>query len=185
MTRLMRLKFLGLSNYKLRKESSEPTAWIAWTERTLSRVCWEETFCCHSFTAYSRVTKAAIIQRPNGDPFEDLPRELEDTFREFWTDNANRISMLYSGTGALKVDFTRYGKRSKAGEIEDGKRAVSRYFINNFYDVYNQNALDLVLGKIKHHELNGIARHSPTSTLGVALAVLFVHPDVRWTLLYL
>ncbi len=80
--------------------------------------------------------------------------------------------MLYSGTGALKVDFTRTGKRSKAGEIEDGKRAVSRYFINNFYDTYNQNALDLVLGKIKHHELNGIVRHSPTHTLGVALAVL-------------
>ena len=118
------------------------------------------------------LTQAGVIPRPNRDPFEELPRELEETFREFWTDNANKISLLYSGTGALKVDFTRTGKRTSAGEIEDGKRAVSRYFINNFYDVYNQNALDLVLGKIKHNDLNTIARHSPTSTLGIAFAVL-------------
>ena len=129
------------------------------------------------------MTQAGIIQRPNGDPFEELPRELEDTFREFWTDNANRLSVLYSGTGALKVDFTRYGKRSRAGELEDGKRAVSRYFINNFYDTYNQNALDLVLGKIKPHELNTIARHSPTHTLGVAMAVPYFDLDAGGSLL--
>ena len=92
--------------------------------------------------------------------------------------------MLYAGTGALKVDFTRNGKRSKAGEIEDGKRSVSRYFINNFYDSYNQNALDMVLGKIKHHELNAIARHSPTHTLGVALGVYHIYLDASWSLLH-
>lgn len=81
------------------------------------------------------------------------------------------------------MDFTRYGKRSRAGELEDGKRAVSRYFINNFYDTYNQNALDLVLGKIKPHELNTIARHSPTHTLGIAMAVPFFDLDVGWPLL--
>lgn len=78
-----------------------------------------------------------MIQRPNGDPFEHLPEPLEECFREFWTENANRISILYSGTGALKVDFTRTGKRSHAGSLDDGKKAVSRYFINNFYDTYN------------------------------------------------
>ena len=114
-------------------------------------------------------------ERTSLEGFEELPRELEETFREFWTDNANRISLLYSGTGALKVDFTRTGKRSRAGEIEDGKRAVSRYFINNFYDVYNQNALDLVLGKIKHNDLNDIAKHSPTYTLGIAFAVEYLY----------
>ena len=91
--------------------------------------------------------------------------------------------MLYAGTGALKVDFTQNGKRSKAGEIEDGKRAISRYFINNFYDSYNQNALDLVLGKIKHQELNAIARHSPTNTLGVALGVHHIYLDARCSFL--
>lgn len=81
------------------------------------------------------------------------------------------------------MDFTRYGKRSRAGELEDGKRAVSRYFINNFYDTYNQNALDLVLGKIKPHELNGIARHSPTHTLGVAMAVPYFDQDAGRSIL--
>lgn len=49
---------------------------------------------------------------------------------------------------------------------------MTRYFINNFYDVYNQNALDLVLGKITHNELKDIPRHNPTQTLGVGFAVI-------------
>ena len=114
------------------------------------------------------------MQRPNGDPFEELPQSLEENFRDLWTDNANRISMLYSGTGALKVDFTKTGKRSHAGAIDDGKKAVTRYFINNFYDTYNQNALDLVLGKAKFTDLNGIAKHSPSTTLAYAFAVCLV-----------
>lgn len=126
-----------------------------------------------------------MIQRPNGDPFEELPKDLEDAFREFWTDNANRLSLLYSGTGALKVDFTRTGKRTYAGELEDGRRAVTRYFINNFYDTYNQNALDLVLGKIKHQQLDGIARQNPTVTLGIALAVDWIELDVGGAILLL
>lgn len=79
--------------------------------------------------------------------------------------------MLYSGTGALKVDFTRTGTRTQKGALEDGQKAVTRYFINNFYDTYNQNSLDLILGKIKFHELNSISKQNPTSTLGVAFAV--------------
>lgn len=103
-------------------------------------------------------------QKPNGDPFEALPKELEETFREMWTNNADRLSLLYSGTGALKTDFTRTGKRTYMGALEDGKRAVIRYFINNFYDTYNQNALDLLLGKIKAAEIHAIGAESHSAT---------------------
>ena len=33
-------------------------------------------------------------------------------YKGIWADNADRMSLLYSGTGALKTDYTRTGKRS-------------------------------------------------------------------------
>jgi len=33
---------------------------------------------------------------------------MEEIFRKNWTFNADAISLLYTGTGALKTDFTRY-----------------------------------------------------------------------------
>ena len=59
------------------------------------------------------------------------------------------MSILYTGTPALKTDFTRTGKRSINGAINDGKNSVIRYFLNNFYDYDKQNALDATLGKLK------------------------------------
>lgn len=92
--------------------------------------------------------QANLYQKPNGNPFEELPGDLEETFRDFWTKNADRMSILYSGTGALKTDFTRTGKRSFPGKLEDGRRALLRYVLNNFCDTYNQNSLDFLLGKV-------------------------------------
>ena len=51
-----------------------------------------------------------------------------------WTDHANEISLAYSGTGALKTDFTRTGKRTKMGLLDDGYKSVMRYLKNNFFD---------------------------------------------------
>ena len=59
------------------------------------------------------------------------------------------MSIFYTGTGALKTDFTKTGKRTIFGAINDGKNAVQRYVLNNFYDAYTQNALDFFLGKIQ------------------------------------
>lgn len=50
---------------------------------------------------------------PTGDPFQKFPEKLEETFRAVWTRNADVMSILYSGTGALKTDFTRTGRRTK------------------------------------------------------------------------
>lgn len=49
---------------------------------------------------------------------------MEETFREAWTDNANKISILYTGTPALKTDFTRTGKRTTRGALDDGVNAI-------------------------------------------------------------
>ena len=64
-----------------------------------------------------------------------------------WGNNADAISILYAGTGALKTDFTRTGKRTKKGLVMDGWKSCVRYVLNNFYDGYRQHALDLLLRK--------------------------------------
>ena len=59
-----------------------------------------------------------------GQPFEKFPQALELVFRESWADNADRMSILYTGTKALKTDFTRTGKRTMKGSIDDGVNAI-------------------------------------------------------------
>ncbi|CUS11785.1 unnamed protein product [Tuber aestivum] len=65
---------------------------------------------------------------------------------ETWADNADVVSRAYSGTGALKTDFTRTGVRTKAGAIADLSNSITRYFRNNFSDGPRQDAYDLFLG---------------------------------------
>lgn len=48
----------------------------------------------------------------------------------------------------MKTDFTRTGKRTKKGAIDDGVNAVTRYYINNYCDGYNHDCLDFALGKL-------------------------------------
>lgn len=51
-----------------------------------------------------------------------------------WADHADFISVAYSGTGALKNDFTRTGKRTLVGYLRDGVNGATRYIKNNYYD---------------------------------------------------
>jgi phosphatidylinositol 4-phosphatase len=71
---------------------------------------------------------------------------FEIVFKHTWADNADYVSRMYAGTGALKTDFTRTGKRTLAGAIQDGINSVTRYYLNNFADGVRQDAYDLVVG---------------------------------------
>ncbi|KAF4317462.1 hypothetical protein BBO99_00005341 [Phytophthora kernoviae] len=73
--------------------------------------------------------------------------EFERTFKRVWGNNADAISLFYAGTGALKTDFTRTGKRTKKGALQDGYNSCMRYIMNNFMDGYRQDVLDLLLGR--------------------------------------
>lgn len=103
---------------------------------------------------WKALSDSEIIQMPSQlGPFEKFqPEDLEKKFREVWSRNADVISVLYTGTNAMKTDFTRTGKRTKKGALMDGKYAITRYVKNNFYDGYNQNCIDLVTGKYKPKE---------------------------------
>ncbi|CAG5026521.1 unnamed protein product [Parnassius apollo] len=72
---------------------------------------------------------------------------LDALFNTVWADHADMISVQYSGTGALKTDFTRTGKRTRLGAIRDGINSLTRYYKNNFSDGFRQDSIDLLLGK--------------------------------------
>lgn len=75
-----------------------------------------------------------------------------------WADNADYCAKQYTGTGALKTDYTRYscidntsmvclfyigvryrtGKRTLLGALKDGFNSAIRYYYNNFQDGYRQ-----------------------------------------------
>lgn len=72
---------------------------------------------------------------------DDYP-EFMSIFRNVWADHADTISNAYAGSGALKTDYTRTGKRTKEGLLQDGYNSVLRYIKNNYFDGDRQVSLD-------------------------------------------
>ncbi|EAL71679.1 hypothetical protein DDB_G0271630 [Dictyostelium discoideum AX4] len=66
--------------------------------------------------------------------------QFEYVFKNIWADHGDAISTQYSGTGALKNDFTRTGKRNFQGVLRDGENSVKRYYLNNFKDGFRQDS---------------------------------------------
>ena len=71
---------------------------------------------------------------------------FESIFKSVWAQNADYLSIQYSGTGALKTDFTRTGKRTSLGMLQDGINSLMRYYKNNFTDGFRQDAFDIFHG---------------------------------------
>ena len=51
-----------------------------------------------------------------------------------WANHADALSVAYSGTPALKTDYTRTGKRTLRGNLADGWHSLKRYALANFAD---------------------------------------------------
>mmetsp|Transcript_8036 Transcript_8036/g.13364 ORF Transcript_8036/g.13364 Transcript_8036/m.13364 type:complete len:640 (-) Transcript_8036:1088-3007(-) len=86
----------------------------------------------------------------NGKGLLETPwKNFEKMFKHVWANNANAMSQLYAGTGALKVDFTRTGKRTITGMFNDGVNSCMRYYINNLTDGVKQDSIDLLLGNYR------------------------------------
>lgn len=96
------------------------------------------------FTLNRQLTDLGVLSR--GETFTSADPEFEALFRKVWADNADVVSKSYSGTGALKTDFTRTGKRTAAGALQDLNNSITRYARNNFLDGPRQDAFDLFLG---------------------------------------
>ncbi|KAG2437454.1 hypothetical protein HXX76_006104 [Chlamydomonas incerta] len=92
---------------------------------------------------------AALGLMPSTPGAHSLPSSFPGVEREFkilWADHGDGVSTQYAGTGAMKSGFTRTGKRTFGGVIDDGVKAVTRYYLNNFQDGRKQDAIDLVSG---------------------------------------
>lgn len=81
--------------------------------------------------------------------------ELHQQLRDMWADNGDFLSKQYAGTGALKADFTRTGKRTMYGLLRDGVNSLHRYYLNNFQDGFRQDSIDLFLGNYDIEQDNG------------------------------
>lgn len=109
--------------------------------------CLDRTNVVQSMLAHRNleiVLKKLNILQPN--QILEYQYSFEVLFKNVWADNADVISIQYSGTGALKTDFTRTGKRTKIGLIRDGINSLTRYYKNNLTDGFRQDAINLFLG---------------------------------------
>ncbi|XP_038068344.1 phosphatidylinositol-3-phosphatase SAC1-like [Patiria miniata] len=108
-----------------------------------------------------------------GESIDDhLTTAFESTFKNTWADNADFCSKQYAGTGALKTDFTRTGKRTHFGMVKDLYNSMLRYYMNNFVDGYRQDSIDLFLGNHIVEETEGILAPSPLRSKGDAKFLL-------------
>ncbi|CCD23918.1 phosphatidylinositol-3-phosphatase SAC1 NDAI_0C02580 [Naumovozyma dairenensis CBS 421] len=120
------------------------------TVRTNCMDCLDRTNVVQSVLAHWVLQKefetAGIVEK---DKLWENDESLLFIFQNFWADNADAVSVSYSGTGALKTDFTRTGKRTKLGAFNDFINSASRYYQNNFTDGPRQDSYDLFLGNFK------------------------------------
>lgn len=98
-----------------------------------------------------------------GTNWWDFDNLFLGTFRGMWADNADVVSKSYSGTGALKTDFTRLGRRTYFGALGDFRNSLTRYARNNLWDGPRQDGFDLFLGAARAYDTaeDPFADHRP------------------------
>ncbi|XP_023944236.2 phosphatidylinositol-3-phosphatase SAC1 [Bicyclus anynana] len=107
--------------------------------------CLDRTNVVQSLLARRQL--AAVLKLLAVAAADERHPHLDALFNTVWADHADMISVQYSGTGALKTDFTRTGKRTRLGLLRDGINSLTRYYKNNFSDGFRQDTIDLFLGK--------------------------------------
>ena len=115
--------------------------------RTNCMDCLDRTNVVQSMLGRWTLTRMLIelgMLRPGESSQDD--QTFEHLFRNVWADNADIVSKTYSGTGALKTDFTRTGNRTRVGMLQDFSNSCTRYIRNNFADGPRQDGFDLFLG---------------------------------------
>uniref|UniRef100_A0A3B4XA35 SAC1 like phosphatidylinositide phosphatase b n=1 Tax=Seriola lalandi dorsalis TaxID=1841481 RepID=A0A3B4XA35_SERLL len=91
----------------------------------------------------SQLRKMGVLH--TGQQIEEQA-DFEKVYKNAWADNADACAKQYAGTGALKTDFTRTGKRTQWGLLMDGWNSMIRYYKNNFSDGFRQDSIDVFLG---------------------------------------
>lgn len=151
------LKDMGLKNtdfFHVIKGSNGTTEKVVSEQHSVVRTncmdCLDRTNVVQSVLAHWVIQKefedAGVIS--SGTAWES-DAKLLSVFQNFWADNADAVSCSYSGTRALKTDFTRTGKRTRVGALNDFINSASRYYQNNLTDGPRQDSYDLFLGNFR------------------------------------
>jgi len=186
-------EFLSMGWFSCEIADANPSAWRVLTEqkgtfRTNCMDCLDRTNVVQSVFAH-KVLVAQLQEVGVLSPQELKLNSLtapafEQMYKDVWADNADAVALQYTGTGAMKTDYTRTGKRTKQGALQDLVHSVKRYLFNNFFDGDNQDALDLFLGLYVPEKVNvspfsdthssSKQRNSLLQLLGLVAAVLLV-----------
>ncbi|KAM7538393.1 hypothetical protein Aperf_G00000070430 [Anoplocephala perfoliata] len=85
-------------------------------------------------------------------PEVELPTAFARAVQAMWADNGDALSRHYTGTAAMKGDYTRTGFRTVNGLMKDGVSSMSRYY-QRFGEIKRQAAIDFLLGQTNSSEL--------------------------------
>eukprot|EP00892_Ulva_mutabilis_P011567 jgi/Ulvmu1/8783/UM048_0038.1 len=115
-----------------------------------------------------------LLLMDSGSPLATSFPKLEQQFRILWADHGDALSWQYAGTGALKSGFTRTGKRTALGLLDDGVKSAVRYYLNNFEDGHKQDAVDLISGAYRPRRDTPPPPPPANGAMWVLLAVAFL-----------
>uniref|UniRef100_A0A8C1KY60 SAC1 like phosphatidylinositide phosphatase b n=1 Tax=Cyprinus carpio TaxID=7962 RepID=A0A8C1KY60_CYPCA len=131
--------------------------------------CLDRTNVIQSLLARREVNSCLVDLRCHSWPF------CSALFPAAWADNANACAKQYTGTGALKTDFTRTGRRTQWGLLMDGWNSMIRYYKNNFSDGFRQDSIDLFLGNYAVEEADmNTPLHEPKDWKFLTLPIIMV-----------
>lgn len=104
--------------------------------------------CLDRTNLVQTIISSAILESFLHQQGERLSPGLDRRHSTLWADNGDALSKIYAGTGAMKSSFTRHGKMSLAGALDDARKSATRLYINNFSDKLRQYTIDLLLGRL-------------------------------------
>ena len=80
---------------------------------------------------------------------ETVFQSLSGDLKHVWANNADEMSKRYTGVGAMKSDFTRTGKRTGKGMLQDGLKSVQRIAQHVFRDSEKQILIEQLSGGMR------------------------------------
>ncbi|EUD68632.1 hypothetical protein C922_01031 [Plasmodium inui San Antonio 1] len=106
----------------------------------------------------------------------------EHLYRQTWINNANAISVIYSGAGALKNDITKNGRRTIGGLLQDLFHILQRYINNNFLDGYNNDCIHLATSEnLKYENVFNLHKTQYKQVMNVILEFIVIFTTVACT----
>ncbi|KJP85723.1 hypothetical protein AK88_04645 [Plasmodium fragile] len=123
------------------------------------------------------------LEQENKFPFYLFKNAHEELlYRQTWIHNANAISIIYSGAGALKNDITKNGKRTIGGLLQDLFHIVQRYINNNFLDGYNNDCIHLATSEnLKHQHVFNVHKGKYNQMINVVLEFIVIFTTAACT----